>query len=46
MMAVGRMHRDKPMPFGPFIAAAGWIALIWGRQIIDFYKDFSGNTFG
>jgi leader peptidase (prepilin peptidase)/N-methyltransferase len=37
LMGTGRLKRDKPMPFGPFIAAAGWIALIWGRDIIDFY---------
>ncbi len=38
LMATGRLKRDKPMPFGPFIAAAGWIALIWGQRIIDFYS--------
>ena len=38
LMASGRLKRDKPMPFGPFIAAAGWIALIWGQRIIDFYS--------
>ncbi len=37
LMGTGKMQRDKPMPFGPFIAAAGWIALIWGEQIIDHY---------
>ena len=37
LMGAGKMKRDKPMPFGPFIAAAGWIALIWGEQIIDQY---------
>lgn len=37
LMGAGKLKRDKPMPFGPFIAAAGWIALIWGRDIIDFY---------
>ena len=37
LMGAGKMNRDKPMPFGPFIAAAGWIALIWGEQIIDQY---------
>ena len=37
LMVAGKMKRDKPMPFGPFIAAAGWIALIWGEQIIDHY---------
>jgi len=37
LMATGKLQRDKPMPFGPFIAAAGWIALIWGEWIMDYY---------
>jgi leader peptidase (prepilin peptidase)/N-methyltransferase len=37
LMATGRLKREKPMPFGPFIAAAGWIALIWGTDIVDSY---------
>ncbi len=37
LIGSGKLKRDKPMPFGPFIAAAGWIALIWGRDIMDFY---------
>jgi leader peptidase (prepilin peptidase)/N-methyltransferase len=44
LMGAGRLKRDKPMPFGPFIAAAGWIALIWGQDIIDFYM--RSSTFG
>lgn len=43
LMASGRLQRDKPMPFGPFIAAAGWVTLIWGERITDYYL---GNTFG
>ncbi len=33
--------RDKsvPMPFGPFLAGAGFIMLIWGPQISSFYID-------
>lgn len=42
LMGTGRMKKDKPMPFGPFIAAAGWIALIWGDRIIDFYTRSGG----
>lgn len=42
LMAVGRLKKDKPMPFGPFIAAAGWIALIWGQNIIDYYTRSGG----
>ena len=37
LMGMGRLQKDKPMAFGPFIAAAGWIALIWGQRIIDYY---------
>lgn len=31
--------RDKniPIPFGPYLAAAGWIALMWGEQITRAY---------
>lgn len=27
----------NPIPFGPYIAAAGWIAVIWGQPIVDWY---------
>lgn len=42
LMGTGILKKDKPMPFGPFIAAAGWIALIWGNQIISFYSRSGG----
>lgn len=42
LMGIGKLQRDKPMPFGPFIAAAGWIALIWGEKVIDFYTRSGG----
>ena len=42
LMGTGQLKKDKPMPFGPFIAAAGWIALIWGEQIINFYTRSGG----
>jgi leader peptidase (prepilin peptidase)/N-methyltransferase len=34
--------RDKnvPIPFGPYLAAAGWIAMLWGQQIVDGYLDY------
>lgn len=37
LMAAGRLERGKPMPFGPFIAAAGWVALLGGPAILDAY---------
>lgn len=33
---------STPIPFGPFLAIAGWIALLWGGQITDFYLQFVG----
>ena len=29
--------RAKPMPFGPYLAAAGWIAMLWGDEIMRSY---------
>ena len=34
--------RDIPIPFGPYLAAAGWIALMWGDRLIDSYLRVSG----
>jgi len=29
--------RAQPLPFGPYLAAAGWVALLWGDDIIARY---------
>ncbi len=34
--------RNVPMPFGPYLAAAGWIALLWGPQIMGGYLSLAG----
>ena len=33
------LGRDKnvPIPFGPYLAAAGWIAALWGNDISQWY---------
>jgi leader peptidase (prepilin peptidase)/N-methyltransferase len=37
-LIVGRRHeRGTPIPFGPFLAAAGWVAMMWGAQIVQDY---------
>ncbi|OAI86023.1 prepilin peptidase [Pseudomonas putida] len=32
-----------PIPFGPYLALAGWIALLWGGQIPASYLHFAGS---
>ena len=36
--------RDKnvPIPFGPYLASAGWICMIWGEDILHAYLNVSG----
>ena len=42
MMAASRLGRGVPIPFGPYLAGAAWIALLWGPGIIDRYLGFAG----
>jgi leader peptidase (prepilin peptidase)/N-methyltransferase len=35
-------ERSQPIPFGPFLAIAGWIALLWGDRISDAYLHWAG----
>ena len=37
LIALRDRGRDVPIPFGPYLAAAGWIALIWGTEITERY---------
>lgn len=41
ILALGR-DRNVPIPFGPYLAAAGWLALLWGDDMIDAYLRFAG----
>ena len=34
-------EKDKPIPFGPYLAAAGWIALIWGHTLTNAYYNWA-----
>jgi leader peptidase (prepilin peptidase)/N-methyltransferase len=36
-MRRGRLEPGQPMPFGPFLAAAGWLAWVWGDVIMTWY---------
>ncbi len=37
LMAFKGQSREVPIPFGPYLALAGWVSLIWGDRIIAFY---------
>jgi leader peptidase (prepilin peptidase)/N-methyltransferase len=34
--------RATPIPFGPYLAIAGWIVFMWGEQIINAYMGYAG----
>lgn len=42
LILFGGRHRDLPIPFGPYLALAGWIALVWGPEINAWYLGWSG----
>jgi len=37
LIALGKIKRKEPIPFGPFIALAAAVAYLWGEQIIAWY---------
>ncbi|MFT7387891.1 MAG: leader peptidase (prepilin peptidase)/N-methyltransferase [Candidatus Endobugula sp.] len=41
IIILGR-NKNIPIPFGPYLAIAGWIAFIWGEQIIAYYFQYIG----
>ncbi|MFZ6863375.1 prepilin peptidase [Undibacterium sp. Ji67W] len=40
MIVLAKMGKDTPLPFGPYLAGAGLIALIWGKQLTQLYLGF------
>lgn len=36
-MIINKKGRDYTIPFGPFLAIAGWITLIWGQPLTELY---------
>ncbi|WP_423821371.1 A24 family peptidase [Salinisphaera sp. SPP-AMP-43] len=42
LMASGRLARGAPMPFGPWLALGGWLAMIAGDTILHAYLTLSG----
>lgn len=42
MLRVQKADSGTAIPFGPYLAIAGWIALLWGDQITSSYLQFAG----
>lgn len=41
-LAFGKRRGGQPLPFGPFLALGGWIAMVWGQDLVGMYMDFAG----
>jgi leader peptidase (prepilin peptidase)/N-methyltransferase len=42
MIALQGRDRRAPMPFGPYLATAGWLAMLYGDSLLDGYLRISG----
>jgi leader peptidase (prepilin peptidase)/N-methyltransferase len=42
MIALQGRDRRAPMPFGPYLAAAGWLAMMYGDALLNGYLRISG----
>jgi leader peptidase (prepilin peptidase)/N-methyltransferase len=44
LIVSGRRGRSAPLPFGPFLAAAGWLAMMWGPEWVSAYLGLYGRV--
>jgi leader peptidase (prepilin peptidase)/N-methyltransferase len=42
MILLRGRDRAAPIPFGPYLAAAGWLAMMYGNSLLDGYLRISG----
>ena len=42
LMLLKRRGKDVPIPFGPYLAMAGWISLLWGDKLTAMYLGGTG----
>jgi leader peptidase (prepilin peptidase) / N-methyltransferase len=42
MIVLRGRDRAAPMPFGPYLAAAGWLAMMYGNTLVESYLRMSG----
>jgi prepilin signal peptidase PulO-like enzyme (type II secretory pathway) len=37
LISLNKQKRETPIPFGPYLAIAGWLALLWGKELNSWY---------
>ena len=42
LIVTGQRSRQAEIPFGPYLAGAGWLALLYGRDIMNWYLGLTG----
>jgi leader peptidase (prepilin peptidase)/N-methyltransferase len=40
LIAISKRDKNIPIPFGPYLAAAGWLAMLWGDDLSNWYYNF------
>ncbi len=38
LILFGGRSSQTAIPFGPYLAAAGWIAMLWGERLVQLYE--------
>lgn len=42
LMLIGRLEKGRHIPFGPYLAMAGFISILWADQMIEWYLHLIG----
>ncbi len=37
LISLNKQKRETPIPFGPYLAIAGWLAMLWGKELNMWY---------
>lgn len=45
LLCLRRLSSDHRIPFGPFLSAGAWTAVLWGDYLVKWYLDFMAGFF-
>jgi len=40
LIVIRKHDKSRPIPFGPYLAMAGWISMLWGNEITGLYNQW------